>query len=174
MSGAHGIEEAVITTAAVAPAAIRDEVTTLALRVEREPLDRCLRLFAQDLAHPTADLVVTSLVLAAQGAVGDLVELLGTLAVAARDEAGMRLRVEAARARLRTSVRVIASVTLAMAVGLVLLNRGYIDVYASPVGQVVLAVVVALWAAALWWLARMGEFIAPERFLAVVETGDSR
>jgi Flp pilus assembly protein TadB len=105
--------------------------------------------------------------LAASGAVGDLVELLGTLAVAAREEASMRLRVEAARARLRTAVRVIAGVTLAMALGLILLNRGYIDVYATASGQVVLAVVVGLWGLALWWLARMGEFIAPDRFLAV-------
>jgi Flp pilus assembly protein TadB len=174
MSGAHGIEEAIITSAAVAPAAIRDEVTNLALRLEREPLDRSLRQFALDCAHPTADLVVTSLTLAAHSAVGDLVELLGTLAVAARDEAGMRLRVDAARARLRTAVRVIAAVTLAMAIGLVFLNRGYIDVYDTPAGQVVLAFVVALWGGALWWLARMGEFIAPERFLAVGDHGSDR
>lgn len=171
ISGAHGIEEAVITTATVAPAAIRTEVTALALRVERQPLDASLKLFADDLSHPTADLVVASLTLAAQGAVGDLVELLGTLAIAAREEAGMRLRVEAARARLRTAVRVIAGCTLAMAVGLVLLNRKYIEVYATPTGQVVLAFVIALWGAALWWLTKMGEFIAPERFLAVSDRG---
>jgi hypothetical protein len=54
-----------------------------------------------------------------------------------------------------------------MAIGLILLNRGYIDVYASASGLVVLAVVIGLWGIALWWLARMGEFIAPERFLAI-------
>jgi hypothetical protein len=170
ISGAHGIEEAVITTAAVAPPAIREEVVRLALRAEREPLDRCLQGFGADLAHPTADLVVTSLSLASRGATGDLVELLGTLAVAARDEAAMRLRVDAARARLRTAVRVIAGVTLGMAAGLIVLNRGYIDVYRTAGGQVVIAVVVCLWAGALAWLSRAGEFIAPERFLAVDAT----
>jgi len=79
----------------------------------------------------------------------------------------MRLRVEAARARLRTAVRVISSCTLLMAAGLIVLNPGYLEVYDSALGQVVLAVVVALWATGLWWLTKMGRFIAPERFLAV-------
>jgi tight adherence protein B len=166
LSGAHGLEEAIITSAEVAPAAIRQEVTTLAVRLEREPLDRALRSFAEDLAHPSGDLVVTALALAAHGAVGDLNELLGTLALSAREEAAMRLRVDAARARLRTAVRVIAAVTAATALGLILLNRPYLDVYGEPLGQLVLAVVVATWAGALWWLHRMSDFLTPERFLA--------
>lgn len=168
IAGAHGLEEAIASTAPVAPRAIEAEVAALAARIERQPLTEALKAFAEDLSHPTADLVVTSLTLSARGAVGDLVELLGTLAVAARDEAGMRLRVEAARARLRTAVRVITGCTMAMAVGLILLNRSYLDVYGTPMGQVVLAAVVAMWGAGLWWLARMGEFVAPERFLALV------
>src|SRR3546814_1790109 len=55
MSGAHGLEEAVTTSAIVAPAPIRREVTALAVRLERQPLDVALRAFATDLAHPTAD-----------------------------------------------------------------------------------------------------------------------
>lgn len=170
ISGAHGLEEAVMTTAAVAPAAIGREVTDLAVRLERQPLDRALRQFAIDLSHPTADLVVAALTLAAEGAVGDLGELLGTLAVSARDEAGMRLRVEAARARLRTAVRVITGCTASTAVGLILLNRSYLDVYAGTVGQLVLALVAILWGTSLWWLSKMGDFIAPERFLALAAT----
>ena len=166
LSGAHGLEEAVITSAEVAPAAIRQEVTALAIRLEREPLDRSLLTFAEELAHPAGDLVVTSLTLAARGAVGDLNDLLGTLALSAREETAMRLRVDAARARLRTAVRVIAGVTAATALGLILLNRSYLDVYATAIGQLVLAAVAATWAGALWWLARMTQFLAPERFLA--------
>lgn len=167
MSGAHGLEEAVITTAAVAPGPIKAEVTGLAVRLEREPLTTALQQFAQDLAHPTGDLVVAALTLASQGSVGDLGELLGTLAVSAREEAGMRLRVDAARARLRTAVRVIAGCTASTAVGLILLNRRYLDVYASVTGQVILGAVAACWGVSLTWLARMSEFVAPERFLAV-------
>jgi len=165
MSGAHGLEEAVITSAAVAPAAIRSEVTSLAIRTEREPLDIALLSFAEDLSHPSADLVVTALTLASHGSVGDLNELLGTLAVAAREEAAMRMRVEAARARLRTAVKVIAAVTAAMGAGLMLLNRSYLDAYRTGVGQLVLAAVAITWGVALWWLDRMSRFVAPERFL---------
>jgi hypothetical protein len=165
ISGAHGLEETVITTAAVAPPPIRAEVAALALRLDHEPLADALRAFAADLAHPTGDLVVAALALAAEGAVGDLAQLLGTLAVAARDEAGMRLRVEAARARLRTAVRVIAACTAATALGLVTLNGPYLHPYGTATGQAVLALVAGAWAAAFWMLARMAEFVVPERFL---------
>lgn len=166
MAGAHGLEEAIVTTASVAPTAIEAEVTRLALRLEHQPLDVALGAFAVDLAHPTGDLVVTSLALASQGSVGDLGELLGTLAQAARDEAGMRLRVDAARARLRTAVRVIGGCTATTGLGLILFNRRYLDVYRSVTGQVVLALVAGCWAVSLRWLASMGRFVAPERFLA--------
>lgn len=170
IAGAHGLEEAITSTASVAPAPVRSEVIALAARLDRQSLQEALAAFADDLDHPIGDLVVASLALSARGAVGDLVELLGTLAVSARDEAGMRLRVEAARARLRTAVRVISGCTLLMAFGLVVLNPSYLRVYDSLVGQLVLAVVAGMWAIGLWWLAQMGRFIAPERFLAVHAT----
>lgn len=170
ITGAHGLEEAIMTSAAVAPEPLRREVVDLAVRLERQPLTGSLEAFAEDLAHPTADLVVAALRLASEGAVGDLAELLGTLAVSARDEAGMRLRVEAARARLRTAVRVITGCTLATALGLLLLNRPYLAFYGTPAGQAVLAVVAGLWAASLVWLGRMADFVTPERFLATRTT----
>lgn len=170
ITGAHGLEEAIMTSAAVAPEPIRREVVDLAVRLERQPLTSSLEAFADELAHPTADLVVAALRLASEGAVGDLAELLGTLAVSARDEAGMRLRVEAARARLRTAVRVITGCTLATALGLLLLNRPYLAFYGTPAGQAVLSVVAALWAASLVWLGRMADFVTPERFLATRTT----
>ena len=170
ITGAHGLEEAIMTSAAVAPEAIRREVVDLAVRLERQPLTSSLEAFADDLAHPTADLVVAALCRASEGAVGDLAELLGTLAVSARDEAGMRLRVEAARARLRTAVRVITGCTLATALGLLLLNRPYLAFYGTPAGQAILAVVAGLWAASLVWLGRMADFVTPERFLATRTT----
>lgn len=174
MSGAHGLEDAVVTTAPVAPAAIAPEVAALAVRLERQPLDVALRAFAEDLAHPIGDLVVASLTLAARGSVGDLGGLLGTLAEAARDEAGMRLRIHAARARLRTAVRVIAACTAATGLGLVLLNRRYLHAYDTASGQAMLALVAACWAVALRWLSRLGRFVAPERLLAAVPSEAGR
>ncbi|MEW6473136.1 MAG: hypothetical protein AB1679_12770 [Actinomycetota bacterium] len=166
MSGARGLEAALASTAAAAPVAIRPELTVFAERLYREPLPVALTGLAEDLAHPTADLVVAALSMAATGSVRDLGELLGTLAVAAREEAAMRLRVEAARGRMRTAMKVIAACTLATAAGLVVLNPSYVLSYHSGLGQAVLALIAALWGIALWWLARMSQFVAPERFLS--------
>ena len=82
----------------------------------------------------------------------------------------MQLRVEAARARVHTAVRVVASCTLLTALGLVVLNPTYVDVYGDAAGQAVLGLVAACWGLALWWLSSMSHFDRPERFLA----GDSR
>jgi tight adherence protein B len=165
LSGARGLEAALASTAPVAPLAIRPELSAFAERVYREPLPAALRALADDLAHPTADLVVAALLMAASGSVRDLGELLGTLAVAAREEASMRLRVDAARARMRTAVQVIAACTLVTAAGLVAFNPSYVSIYSSALGQLVLAVIAGIWGVSLWWIARMSEFAVPERFL---------
>lgn len=165
IAAAHGLEAAISATAPVAPEPIRTEVMTLAVAIEREPLPRALRRLASDLAHPIADLVVSALSVAASGSVRELADLLGTLAAAARDEAAMQLRVEAARARMRTAVRVITGCTVVTAVGLVALNPDYVDVYSTALGQVTLSLIAICWGMALWWLAKMSEFRMPERFL---------
>jgi len=166
IAGAHGLEETITISAAVAPVPIRSEVEALAERLRREPLGAALRIFGADLAHPTGDLVVTALTLAAEGAVGDLNDLLGTLAASAREETAMRLRVEASRARLHTAVRVIAGCTLGFAGSLIAFNRSYLDAYAGALGQIVLLLIAGLWGASLWWLTRLGQLVSPERFLA--------
>ena len=165
IAAAHGLEAAITATAPVAPEPIRVEVMTLAIAIEREPLPRALRRLADDLAHPIADLVVSALTVAASGSARELAELLGTLAAAARDEAAMQLRVEAARARMRTAVRVITGCTIVTAAGLVALNPGYVNVYSTALGQITLALISTCWGMALWWLAKMSEFRVPERFL---------
>jgi hypothetical protein len=53
-----------------------------------------------------------------------------------------------------------------MVVGLLLLNRSYLEPYQGASGQAVLALVFALFAGGLFWLRHMSRFKAPERFLA--------
>ena len=166
MAAASGLEQAIITTAPLAPEPIRPEVGALVTRLQRERLGVALTAFGDDLSDPAADLVVVALTLAAGGEASELGELLTSLAGAARDAASMRLRVEATRARTRTSVRIISAVTLLMALALILLNRGYLRPFDSVTGQVVLLGVFACFGAALTWLASMSRFVAPERFLA--------
>ncbi|MEO8698031.1 MAG: hypothetical protein ABI658_31325 [Acidimicrobiales bacterium] len=174
IAAAHGLEAAITATAGVAPEAIRAEALALAIAIEREPLPTALAQLADDLAHPIADLVVSALTVAASGSVRELADLLGTLAQSARDEAGMQLRVEAARARMRTAVRVITGCTLVTAAGLVVLNPGYVNVYSTAIGQITLALISICWGTALWWLARMSQFRSPERFLVTITNAPAR
>ena len=166
MAGAAGLEQAIVATATVAPLAIRAEVTTLAVRLDGERLAPALRGFADEVGDPTLDLVVAALVLAAEHQASRLGELLGSLAQAARDQATMRLRVEAGRARSRTSVKVVVGVTAGLALGLVVLNRGYLAPYDTALGQLVLLLIGAMFAGAFVWLSHMTRPTAPERFLA--------
>ena len=165
MAGSAGLEQAIIATATLAPLPIRAAVATLAVRLEGERLAPALRAFADDVADPTCDLVVAALVLAAEHQAQRLGELLGSLAAAARDQATMRLRVEAGRARTRTSVKVIVGATGALVLGLALFNRGYLAPYDTATGQLVLVLVGGVFAVAFTWLARMTRPVAVDRFL---------
>ena len=62
-------------------------------------------------------------------------------------------------------MQVVVAITLVMAAGLVLFNPTYMQPYTSFIGQVVLAVVIALYALGLIWLRRLAKIEVPERFL---------
>lgn len=166
LSAAAGLEQSILATAPAAPVAIRPEVQGLAAAIRRgERLPPALRRLADDLAGPLADLVVAALILAAQRQGRALADLLGSLAAAAREQAGMRLRTAASRARVRTTVRVIVATTLVMAAGLIVLNRGYLAPYDSTIGQLVLLLIGALFAAGFWWLSRISTLTEAPRYL---------
>ena len=171
MAASAGLEQAIVATAPLAPLPIRAEVATLALRLESERLAPALRSFADEVADPTCDLVVAALVLAADHQAQRLGELLGTLALAARDQAIMRLRVEAGRARTRTSVKVIVGATGTLVAGLALVDRGYLSPYDSPTGQLVLVLVGAMFALSFVWLSRMTRPANLERILTARTAG---
>ncbi|WP_210718495.1 type II secretion system F family protein [Amycolatopsis acididurans] len=167
LSAAAGLEQAILATAPLTPPTIRDEVTDLATRIETgERLAPSLRVMADRLADPTGDLVIAALVLAAEQHARQLSDLLSSLAQAAREQASMRMRVEAGRARTRTSVRVIVGTTLSFAVAVVLLNRGYLAAYDSLAGQLVLLAIGVLFGLGFTWLARIAAVREPDRFLS--------
>jgi Flp pilus assembly protein TadB len=80
----------------------------------------------------------------------------------------MRMRIEAGRARTRTSVRVIVGTTLTFAAAVVLLNRPYLSAYDTVVGQIVLLGIGILFGLGFAWLARIATVSEPLRAL----TGD--
>jgi hypothetical protein len=172
LSGAAGIEQAIAATSIVAPLPIRSEVLALATALERHRLVPALHTFADKLADPTGDLVVAALVLAAGHEARKLSDLLGSLAGAARDQAAMHLRIDAGRARIRTSTRVVIGSTLFFAAGLIVLNRSYLSPFSSVLGQAVLAIIGFIFAGAFWWLDSMGRPSPPERFLTPLGPSD--
>lgn len=164
-----GLQEAIAVTARVAPAPIRAEVQALAIRAERDTLSVALRRFAADLEDPVADLVVASLVIAAERQAQRLADLLGQIADAARDQAAMRLRVETGRARTYASSKALVAITFGLAALLLLFAPTFMEPYDSVIGQIVLIGIGALFAGALWALVLLGRPASSPRLLASVE-----
>lgn len=166
LAGAAGLEQTILATAPVAPGPIAEQITDLAGRIERgERLPDALRGLADRLADPTADLVVGALLLAAEQQAKDLGQLLGRLAAAARDQAAMRMRIAATRARMRSSVRIIVGCAVSLTVGLLVWSRSYLHPYDSVVGQLVLLGVGVCFTAAFGWLARISRLDEQPRVL---------
>jgi len=156
LAASAGVAQAIVTTAASAPAAIFDQVALLAGRVvSGVPVDTALRGFARDVDDPSADLVVCALVLASTSRAQRLVELLSALADAIRDDVAMRLRVESSRASARSSVRTVVIFSIAFAGALLVVAHSYLAPFGSITGQLVLCIVGTLYAAGLALMARM-------------------
>ncbi len=166
IAAAAGLEEAITATAPVAPEPIRAEVALLVRRLRHASLPVALAAFGDDVDHPSADLVVAALTIAATMEASDLTGLLSRLAEAIRGEARMRVRVEVDRARLRTATKIILGVVAASIALLALFNPDYLDAYDGPLGQVVLLVIGAIFATGGWLLVRMAELELPARFSA--------
>lgn len=167
LSSAAGLEQAIAATATVTPLPIRPQVKALAGAVRGGiRLGDALRAFANDLADPTADLVVRALGQAAGYNGGQLTECLTSLAGTAREQASIRMRVATKRAATRTASRVIAGTAVVMVAALVVFNQGFLTPYATVTGQFVLLIVGAIFAAGFFWLSRTSRMPQPPRILA--------
>ncbi|MGH3681187.1 MAG: type II secretion system F family protein [Natronosporangium sp.] len=172
LAAAAGVQQTILATAATAPEPIRPQVGVLADRLRQGvPLPRALRAFADELGDPIADMVVAALLLAAERPSADLGQLLGWLATTARDQAAMRQRVATSRARVHTSARIITAVTVAMTVGMVVLNRPWMSAYDGFGGQLVMLLAGGMFAVGLVALRRMGRVASPPRLLAAEAGG---
>jgi len=166
IAGAVGLEQAIPATYMAAPPAIRPSLALLIDRLRtREPLADALVRFANDLNDPSADLIVAALILNAKLRGPGLRDVLGALSTSAREELDMRQRVDAARKATRRSVQIIVGITLVVVLGMTLLNRSYVAPYNTPIGQIVLLVIFALFAAGFVWLRKLAQFEVPSRFL---------
>jgi tight adherence protein B len=166
MSAAAGIEQAIIQTALNPPPAIATELGQAARNLEIYPLERTLRILAEDLDHPSADMVIVSLIHAATHEAANVSEVLSRLAVAIRGDVRMRTRIEVGRARLRTAAMWTVAVSLSVSIYLVIFAPEMVEGYDEPAGQMWLIVVFAVYAAAIWMFHRGTRLDMPERFRA--------
>ena len=164
LSAAAGLEQALLAVAPLAPQPIAAPIGVMAARVRAgERLPTALRALGDELADSTADLVIAALITAAGRQGGDLAGLLGELASAAREHAAMRLRLRAEQARIRSAAQIITGATLAMATGLVIWSRDFLHPYDTLTGQLVLAGIGIVFAAAFAWLQRLARPHEPAR-----------
>jgi Flp pilus assembly protein TadB len=164
-----GLEQALQTAARTAPAAISTQAGTLAARIAaRMPTEEALRRFADELADPTADLVVAALILAARRRGPGVAAALTALADSVGEEVAARRRIEADRAKPRATARAVTAITL-LILGAGLLNRGYTAPYGTALGQLVLAATLGFFGAALWWMHSMTRSTPSARILAPEE-----
>jgi Flp pilus assembly protein TadB len=156
LAGAAGLSQAIAATSRLAPTAIRTSVESLATRLAAGVSARdALTAFGTELDDPSVDLIVAALAMATEQRAQRLGDLLGALATTTRHEIAMRLRIEAARASARASIRTVAGFSLGFLALLAVLAHSYLAPFGTPAGQGVLAAVGALFGCGLWLMARM-------------------
>ena len=166
IAGAVGLEQAIPATVYAASPVIRSDLALLADRMRvRVPLSQALRQFADDLDDPTADLIISALVMNSRLRGPGLRQLLSNLAATARAELDMRQRVSASRAGTRRSAQIVVIFSILVILGLAIFNRTFVAPYNSAQGQLVLLVVIALFTVGLMWMRHLAGVTLPRRFL---------
>lgn len=167
-----GLEQAISISLRSVPDAIRVEVTALTARLgARWPTEAALRAFAEDLGDATGDLVVASLILGHRRRGPGLARALTAVADSVAEEVAMRRRVEAERAKPRTTARAVTLITLGVvAVGA--LNRTYLAPYGTSLGQVVLLGITGLFVGSLAWMRALTLSAPQPRLLARISHGE--
>jgi Flp pilus assembly protein TadB len=167
MAAAVGLEQAIIASVGVGPDPIAPQLQRLAGRLRSHvPVPQSLAGFADELDDASVDLVVAALIMNSQLRGSGLVATLTALAGTARDELEMRTRVEEGRKNLRRNARIIIGVTLAFAGAVMLFSRDYLAPYGTVTGQLMLLLVVGVFAAGFTWIRRASRVDPPPRFLA--------
>jgi Flp pilus assembly protein TadB len=166
LTASRGLEEALETSARQAPAAIEPAVTALGRGLAaRTGTEEALRAFAAEIDDPAGDRIAAALIIATGHRGGAVRDVLNALAVMLARDVAARREIEADRAQHRTTVKWLTLFVVGFTVFAVL-NRSYSLPYGTVPGQLVMALVTALYAGGLRWLQHLGSLPVPGRFLA--------
>lgn len=164
-----GLEQALVTSLRSTPAAINPEVTRLVSRLRaRWKTEDALRAFADELDDATGDLVAANLILGAQRRGAGLASVLEGLAESVAADVRARRQIEADRAKPRATARWVTLISVGVLVVLAI-SGTYVEPYRSPVGQVILVLLLAAYVATLVWMKRMAIGRPMPRFLATAD-----
>lgn len=164
-----GLEQALVGSLASCPPVLRGEVTALVARLSaRWPTEQALRAFAEDLHDAAGDFVVASLLLAARRRGPGLAGVLMAVAGSVGEEVAARRKVEAERAKPRSTARLVTLITLAVA-GALMLNGTYLAPYGSLPGQLILGAIAAAFTGCLLWVRALTLAPPTPRFLTAAE-----
>lgn len=160
-----GLEQALVATLRSTPAPIAGEVNRLVSRLRaRWVTEDALRAFADELDDSTGDLIAANLILAARRRGAGLASVLEGLAESVSADVRSRRQVEADRAKPRATARWVTLIS-ASALLVLAVSGDYVKPYGSPIGQVVLVVLLSAYIATLVWMKRMAIGKALPRFL---------
>lgn len=165
LSSGVGLEQALIATLRSTPEAITPEVGRLVARLRaRWPTENALRAFADDLDDATGDLIAANLILGARRRGPGLASVLDALAESVSADVRARRQVEADRAKPRTTARWVTIITAGVLVVLAF-TGSYIDPYKTPLGQLILALLLGAYVGVLVWMRKMAAGKPLPRFI---------
>jgi tight adherence protein B len=139
-----GIEDALRSLARSGPVALRPALRALERDLRLMEFDAALARARESVAHPAFDMLAVALVMSFRVGGRNLSGVLDGLGRSVRGTARARREVRAQQAEQVMSARVIAALPVLLIVALRAVNPGYLDVFSTPTGQVVLAVCLVL------------------------------
>lgn len=150
------LESALQSSLSTAPQPIRVEVSALVSRMNaRWTTDRALARFADDLDDATADTVAAALMLASRRRGYGLAEVLAGLTESVADEVRARRKIESDRGLSRIAAKYLTIGGAALAGLLAVFRPGVLAPYGTPLGQLLLLVIIVVYLATLFLLRRI-------------------
>jgi tight adherence protein B len=154
----RSITDAIRVSRRTAPPLIGEEISTLVVRLNnRWDTDDALRRFADDLDSPDADGVIAALMLAVNRGANGASITLQALADSLQSQLKSRRVIEIERAKPYVVVRQVTVISLITLVGVYLMSPTFFQPYRTPLGQLILAVLLILYLGSLILMRRKAQ-----------------
>ena len=165
----RSITDAIRISRRTAPPLIADEVGTLVARLNnRWDTSEALMRFADALDSPDSDAVVAALMLAARRGSNGASVTLHALADSIQAQLRGRRLIEIERAKPYVVVRQVTVISLVTLIGVFVVQRGFFEPYHTPVGQLILSVLIMAYIGSLMLMRRRAQTEPRPRILVGV------